>query len=85
MNRHGFVGEVEFFRLGGHNEPIRKAMAGYANLTYVERERPMKSKERVIVIGGDAAGMTAASVLRRERPETEIVVFERTPHTSFSA
>jgi NADPH-dependent 2,4-dienoyl-CoA reductase/sulfur reductase-like enzyme len=41
--------------------------------------------ERLIVIGGDAAGMSAASQARRRRPELDIVVFERSPHTSFSA
>jgi len=43
------------------------------------------SKERLIVIGGDAAGMSAASQARRRRPGLEIVAFERGPHTSFSA
>lgn len=42
-------------------------------------------KERLIIIGGDAAGMSAASQARRRRPELAIVVFERSPHTSFSA
>ena len=42
-------------------------------------------KERLVVIGGDAAGMSAASQARRRRPELEIVVFERGPNTSFSA
>lgn len=40
---------------------------------------------RLIVIGGDAAGMSAASKVRREDPKREIVVFERSPHTSYSA
>jgi NADPH-dependent 2,4-dienoyl-CoA reductase/sulfur reductase-like enzyme len=43
------------------------------------------AKERLVVIGGDAAGMSAASQARRHRPELDIVVFERGPHTSFSA
>lgn len=43
------------------------------------------TKERLLVIGGDAAGMSAASQARRRRPELEIVVFESGPHTSFSA
>ena len=42
-------------------------------------------KERLVVIGGDAAGMSAASQARRRRPELEVVVFERGPNTSFSA
>jgi NADPH-dependent 2,4-dienoyl-CoA reductase/sulfur reductase-like enzyme len=43
------------------------------------------SKERLIVIGGDAAGMSAASQARRSRSDLEIVAFERGPHTSYSA
>jgi NADPH-dependent 2,4-dienoyl-CoA reductase/sulfur reductase-like enzyme len=43
------------------------------------------SVERLIVVGGDAAGMSAASQARRRRPELEIVAFERGPHTSYSA
>jgi NADPH-dependent 2,4-dienoyl-CoA reductase/sulfur reductase-like enzyme len=41
--------------------------------------------EKLVVIGGDAAGMSAASQAKRRRPELDIVVFERSPHTSFSA
>lgn len=43
--------------------------------------------ERLVVIGGDAAGMSAASQARRLRAarELEIVVFERGRFTSFSA
>jgi NADPH-dependent 2,4-dienoyl-CoA reductase/sulfur reductase-like enzyme len=40
---------------------------------------------KLIVIGGDAAGMSAASKVRREQPEREIIVFERGNHTSYSA
>jgi NADPH-dependent 2,4-dienoyl-CoA reductase/sulfur reductase-like enzyme len=42
-------------------------------------------KDRLVVIGGDAAGMSAASQAKRRQSEMEIVVFERSPHTSFSA
>ena len=43
--------------------------------------------ERLVVIGGDAAGMSAASQARRRRgpDELEIVAFERGNYTSFSA
>ncbi|MEV7084600.1 FAD-dependent oxidoreductase [Streptomyces sp. NPDC093085] len=43
--------------------------------------------ERVVVIGGDAAGMSAASRARRGRTpeELEIVAFERSRFTSYSA
>ena len=40
---------------------------------------------KLVVIGGDAAGMTAASKVRREQPEREIVVLERGNHTSYAA
>ncbi len=39
---------------------------------------------RLLVLGGDAAGMTAASHVRRAAPEVEIVVVERGPYTSYS-
>jgi NADPH-dependent 2,4-dienoyl-CoA reductase/sulfur reductase-like enzyme len=43
------------------------------------------SRERLVVIGGDAAGMTAASQARRLLPDLDILVLERGPHTSYSA
>ena len=41
--------------------------------------------ERLIVIGGDAAGMSAAAAARRRDSELQIVAFERGAHTSYSA
>ena len=43
--------------------------------------------QRLIVIGGDAAGMSAASAARRQLPrhQLEIVAFERGHYTSYSA
>jgi NADPH-dependent 2,4-dienoyl-CoA reductase/sulfur reductase-like enzyme len=41
--------------------------------------------ERVVVIGGDAAGMSAASQIRRRQPDREVVVLERGNWTSYSA
>ncbi len=43
------------------------------------------AEERLVVVGGDAAGMSAASEARRRRPDLEIIVFERGPHTSYAA
>lgn len=43
------------------------------------------ARERLVVIGGDAAGMSAASQARRLKPDLEIIVFERSPHTSYAA
>ena len=47
----------------------------------------MSGTKRVVVIGGDAAGMSAASQLRRmtAASEVEIVAFERGPRTSYAA
>ncbi len=44
-------------------------------------------RERLVVVGGDAAGMSAASQARRRKgpDELEIVAFERGRHTSYSA
>lgn len=41
--------------------------------------------ERLVVIGGDAAGMSAATNARRGRPDLEIVVLEMGRRTSYSA
>jgi NADPH-dependent 2,4-dienoyl-CoA reductase/sulfur reductase-like enzyme len=43
--------------------------------------------ERLVVIGGDAGGMSAASQARRRRPrsELEVIAFERGGYTSYSA
>jgi NADPH-dependent 2,4-dienoyl-CoA reductase/sulfur reductase-like enzyme len=45
------------------------------------------ARTRLVVVGGDAAGMSAASQARRGRgaEELEIVAFERGGHTSYSA
>jgi NADPH-dependent 2,4-dienoyl-CoA reductase/sulfur reductase-like enzyme len=42
------------------------------------------AKERLLVIGGNAAGMSAASQARRRKKNLEIRVFERSPHTSYA-
>ncbi len=42
-------------------------------------------KERFIVIGGDAAGMSAASRIRKRRPESDVVVYEAGQYVSYSA
>ena len=40
---------------------------------------------KLVIIGGDAAGMSAASKVRREQPDRQIVVFEKSHYTSYSA
>jgi NADPH-dependent 2,4-dienoyl-CoA reductase/sulfur reductase-like enzyme len=41
--------------------------------------------QRLAIIGGDAAGMSAASAAHRRDPSLEVVAFERGPYTSYSA
>ncbi len=41
-------------------------------------------KEKLVVIGGNAAGMTAAAKARRLNKNMEIKVFERGPHISYA-
>jgi NADPH-dependent 2,4-dienoyl-CoA reductase/sulfur reductase-like enzyme len=41
--------------------------------------------DRVVVVGADAAGMSAASQAKRLRPELDVVALERGHHTSYSA
>lgn len=43
------------------------------------------SREKFVIIGGDAAGMTAASKIRRENKTAEIIVFEKSEYVSYSA
>jgi NADPH-dependent 2,4-dienoyl-CoA reductase/sulfur reductase-like enzyme len=43
------------------------------------------NNRRLVVVGGDAAGMSAASQARRRDPELEIIAFEQGPHTSYAA
>ncbi|MDR5671736.1 FAD-dependent oxidoreductase [Halalkaliarchaeum sp. AArc-GB] len=39
----------------------------------------------VVIVGGDAAGMSAASKLKRERPDREVIVFEKGDWVSYGA
>lgn len=43
------------------------------------------AKERLVVIGGDAAGMSAAAQAKRLNADQDVVAFEKGPHTSYSA
>jgi len=49
------------------------------------RRQSTMGRDRLIVIGGNAAGMSAASQAARQRPELEIIALEQSPHTSYSA
>ncbi len=39
----------------------------------------------IVVIGGVAAGMSAASQAKRRQPNANVIVFERSPHVSYGA
>ncbi|MEN8113501.1 MAG: FAD-dependent oxidoreductase [Actinomycetota bacterium] len=41
--------------------------------------------ERLVVIGADAAGMTAASVARRRNRDLEVIAFEKSGYASYAA
>lgn len=41
--------------------------------------------QRLLVVGGVAAGLTAASRAKRQRPDLEVIVFERGPWVSYGA
>lgn len=41
--------------------------------------------KRLLVVGGDAAGMSAASQAKRHNPSLDVLVLEKSPHTSYSA
>ena len=43
------------------------------------------SRERIIIVGGDAAGMSAAGQIRNLQPDAEIIVYERSGYTSYAA
>jgi NADPH-dependent 2,4-dienoyl-CoA reductase/sulfur reductase-like enzyme len=53
-------------------------------IIFVRTEENME-RERLIVIGGVAAGMSAASRARRLRPDMEILVFEKSRYVSYAA
>ncbi len=40
---------------------------------------------RMVIIGGDAAGMSAASRFKRKAPDSEVIVLEQTQDVSYSA
>lgn len=41
--------------------------------------------KRIVVIGANAAGMSAASQVRRQQPEWGVVIFEKGPYISYGA
>ena len=45
----------------------------------------MVHSERIVVVGGNAAGLSAASYVKRKRPEIEALIFEKSPHASYGS
>lgn len=43
------------------------------------------TQERLIVIGGDAAGMSAATQAKRRNPDLKVIAFEKSAYVSYSA
>lgn len=43
------------------------------------------TNQRLVIIGGDAAGMSAGTQAKRICSELDVLAFERSPHTSYSA
>ncbi len=70
---------------GVRRPPDRPGTVAWGPL--IGRKGPGMAAERLVVIGGDAAGMSAASQARRLKgpDELEIVAFERGHFTSYSA
>ncbi len=50
---------------------------------HVSHKEPMSLP--YVIIGGDAAGMSAASKIKREQPDAHVIVYERSQHISYSA
>ena len=42
-------------------------------------------KKRIVVLGGDAAGMSAASQIKRQRPDWLVTVLEQGRYVSYAA
>ncbi len=45
----------------------------------------MTQRERLVVIGGNAAGLSAASYAKRRKPYIEALIFEKSPHASYGS
>jgi NADPH-dependent 2,4-dienoyl-CoA reductase/sulfur reductase-like enzyme len=45
----------------------------------------VSKKKLLVVIGGVAAGLSAASYVKRRRPDIEVLVLEKSPHASYGS
>eukprot|EP00041_Stephanoeca_diplocostata_P017525 m.355201 g.355201 ORF g.355201 m.355201 type:complete len:583 (-) comp20734_c0_seq1:50-1798(-) len=56
----------------------------YGSQGQIIRTMSSQSEMKVVIIGGVAGGMSAATRLRRLNEKTEIIVFEQSPYVSFA-
>lgn len=47
-------------------------------------EEKLKNDRKILIVGGVAGGMSAATRLRRLNENAEIIVFEKGPYVSFA-
>lgn len=83
----GAGGVVTTILANGHGRSLARAMTALVGAAG-SHPQPIASgtmAERLVVIGGDAAGMSAATGARRLRSDLEIVALERGTRTSYSA
>ena len=70
---------------------IRKSVAFCAQKTKISKTsriysfRGKEEKMKFVIIGGDAAGMSAASRAKRKQPDMDVTVLEQTRDVSYSA
>ena len=68
--------------------PAREQFKSYMTIQLFNNLTKINHKEKAmkfVVIGADAAGMSAASRAKRTQPEMEVTVLEKTMDVSYSA
>jgi hypothetical protein len=50
-----------------------------------KERKPMTSKPRLIIVGGSAAGPSAAAKAKRVNPDLEVCIFEQGDFVSYGA
>lgn len=78
---------LEFIRLRRINPERgrRAAVTGSMTSPKVVERFSRRFVMNFVVIGGDAAGMSAASRVKRNKPDAQVIVLEQTRDVSFSA
>jgi NADPH-dependent 2,4-dienoyl-CoA reductase/sulfur reductase-like enzyme len=68
-----------------HGVPVINAEGAQDALTLPKLLNDLMRSERLVVVGGVAGGLSAASRARRANPQLEILVYEKGPDVSYSA